>query len=100
MEKCNKDCLNCTLETCKEDRQISLDLGAKPNDRSEYYRKYYQEHKIAKKDYYTSKSYYLVKSQVTSTIKKLQKQIGRVNAEIILDELNQLETFYKVADKK
>ena len=100
MEKCNRDCHHCTLERCVEDGQISSGTPPKQRDRREYYKQYHLEHKDAKKAYYTSKSHYLVKSQVTSTIKKLQKQIGKVNTEIILDELNHLETFYKIADKK
>ena len=106
MEKCNRDCLNCVLEKCVEDRQISLNLPSNKADRREYMKMYYQKHKKAKSDYYkeyykahkvvnTSNFDYRVNyvkfKDVTDTIKRLRAELGNQNVELILRELSNLE---------
>ena len=80
------------------DAPISAKKPSNRRDRTEYHKKYYQEHKQAKKDEYKevrqSKKYYMSQRDVTATIRKLQPQIGRVNAELILSQLKQVNKIF------
>ena len=97
-------CYSCEYDYCMKDDQISLKPLKK--DRTEYYKKYYQEHKEQQAAYYREyyKSHKVVKtsnfsykvnyvrySDVLSTVKKLRKAIGKQNAELILKELDNIE---------
>ena len=95
---CNKDCLHCTLETCVEDNQNSLNLGQKPRDRRGYYKKYYREIKGANNAHKRAKYYYINKRQTIDAIRALKKKIGQVNTQIIIDALDKLET--EIIDKE
>lgn len=98
MEKCNRDCLNCVLGKCVEDRQISLKLPPKQRDRREYYKKYYQKTKGAKNVHKRADYYYINKKQTLDVIRDLKKKIGQVNAQIIIAALDELET--EIVDKE
>ena len=91
MGKCTKDCLNCTLEACNEDRQISLDFGSKPNDRKDYHKEYYRKHLNEIRGKYNSKTKYLKYVKVRSAIRKLKKQIGEVNFNLVMEAIEQIE---------
>lgn len=88
-------CQKCEYEYCIKDGQISLNLPPKSKDRREYQHRYYEEHKARKSAYYTSKSHYINKRDIKSSIRKLQGQIGKVNADIVLQTIDQLNTVYK-----
>lgn len=88
-------CSKCEYEYCIKDGQISLNLPSKPKDRSEYQHQYYEEHKTQKSAYYTSKSHYICKRDVKSAIRRLQKDIGKINVDLVLQTIDQLETVYK-----
>ena len=95
-EKCTyPQCQKCGYEYCIKDGQISLNLPPKPKDRKEYQRRYYEEHKKRKSAYYLSKSHYINKRDIKSSIRKLQGQIGKVNVDIVLQTIDQLNTIYK-----
>lgn len=84
-------CKKCEFDYCIKDVNKKT---VRKRDRSEYYKAYYKSHKKEKSEYYISKAQYLSRVQVTSSIKRLQKMIGKVNTELIIQELNQLEVFY------
>ena len=84
-------CYKCEYEYCIKDGAISLNLPPKRADRSEYQQEYYQRTKGAKKAYYQSKTKYLRYVRVRSTIRKLKKQIGEVNYNLIMDAIEQIE---------
>lgn len=88
-------CQKCEFEYCIKDGQIALNLTPKTKDRSGYLHQYYEEHKEQKQAYYTSKSHYICKRDVKSAVNKLKKDIGRVNAELVLQAIDKLETIYK-----
>jgi hypothetical protein len=92
MEKCNKDCLNCTIEKCVEDRQISLNLPPNTKDRRPYYKEYYKRTKGAKNAHKRADYWYINKKQTLDVIRGLKKKIGQVNAQIIIEALDQLDT--------
>lgn len=61
-------------------------------DRSEYYKKWYKEHKEDRKAKYEQKIIYLKASDVRRLVRQLKPKIGKVNADIILNSLKELES--------
>lgn len=60
-------------------------------DRSEYQRNYYQAHKEERRQNYNAQTQYLKWVEIKKTLFKLKKQIGSVNYDLILGELEKLE---------
>ena len=88
--------------TCTEEEPNCIDclykeecLKAVPyedsSNRKAYQKDYYQKHKAKIQSKYASKSKFLRYVTVRSTIRKLSKQIGKVNVAIVLDAIEQIE---------
>ena len=83
-KKCNyPDCLNCEHDSCFRDRQKSLVLPQKRADRKAYHKKYYEEHKEARKAKYEQNLVYIKLSDAKKIIVRLKPLIGKANVEII-----------------
>lgn len=86
------------MSVSNSDGLISSKSPRKRRDRSEYMKKYYQEHTAAKKAKYKenrqSKKYYMSQKDVTTAIRKVQSQIGRVNTDIVLTELKKINKIF------
>ena len=97
MEKCNKDCLNCTIQKCIYDRQKSSNLPPKRRDRTDYDAKYYQDNIVARKKEFRQN--YLKRKhpgiqvcdvsyiEVYHTISKIKKQLGEDNFNLVVNQI-------------
>ena len=85
-------CSKCEYEYCIKDGQISLNLPPKKKDRRAYYKEYYQRTKGAKNAHKRADYWYINKKQTLDVIRGLKKKIGQVNAQIIIEALDQLDT--------
>ena len=84
-------CDKCEFEYCIKDDAISQEKPPKKKNRSGYQKEYYQRTKEVKKAKYQTKTKYLRYIKVRSAIRKLSKQIGSVNVQIVLDAIEQIE---------
>lgn len=78
---------------CKDCRSFgicSVRILRKKEDRKEYHKKRYQEHKEEIKQRYTSQTQYIKWIDVKKTITRLKKQIGTNNYELLMDEFEKL----------
>lgn len=85
--RCNK----CEFDYCIKDGVISQEKPPKTKDRSEYNKRYYKKHLEEIRSKYNTKTKYLKYITVRSVIRKLSKQIGSVNVQIVLDAIEQIE---------
>lgn len=93
MAKCSyPQCQKCEYEYCIKDGDISLKSPPKKKDRRDYYKEYYQRTKGAKNSHKRANYYYINKKQTLDAIRALKKQIGQVNARIVIEALDKLET--------
>ena len=87
--------LYCTFPNCEDCNEYGCDkrnYKSKPKrDRTDYQKDYYQRHKVEIQSKYASKSIFLRYVTVRSTVRKLSKQIGKVNVAIVLDAIEQIE---------
>lgn len=102
--RCKKDkCLTCELEKCILDMSESEYLSFKRLKRKEYEQKRYRENKAAKIAY--NKDYYLLRKEgvvndptyvkyvdVRKAIVRLKRKIGEVNYNLVLNEINKIDT--------
>ena len=89
---CNyPQCYKCEYDYCIKDGDISQKKPSKLKDRTEYNKMYYQKHLAEIRGKYNTKTKYLKYVKVRSTIRKLSKQIGSVNTQIVLDAIEQIE---------
>lgn len=61
-------------------------------DRSDYYKQWYKEHKEERKARYEQEIIYYKASDVRRLVRQLKPIIGKVNADIILNSLKELES--------
>ena len=86
------NCGDCSGDRyCVRNSQKSSKLPPKKRDRSEYYKKYNDEHKASKKAYYQSKKMYLSYVTVKKEINGLRKQIGDVNYKLVMEAIEQID---------
>lgn len=87
MGRCNRDCLNCKREKCKEEytrADYFKEYRANNLDKITAYQKtYYEEHK-------TSNAYFIKYLDFKRMLYKARKQIGDNNLEYLLDEMEKL----------
>lgn len=75
-----------------KDGQFRIRMPYEKKDRSEYQKKYYQEHRIERKiKNYNAQVQYLKWIDVKKAINGLKRQIGDVNYELVMNEINKLE---------
>lgn len=80
IRNCTLDCEKCPYQTCIDGTQKET----KKKDRTEYYKQYHQEH-------YNAQTQYVRWVEVRKMINKHKKEIGTINYQLLMDELNTLE---------
>jgi len=85
-------CQKCEYEYCIKDSQKVANSTQKQRDRREYYKKYYRRTKGSDNAHKRANYWYINKKQTLDVIRQLKKKIGQLNAQIIIDALDQLET--------
>ena len=87
---CTEEEPNC-IDCLYKDECIKSPSYKNSLNRTSYQKGYYQRHKAEIQSKYASKSKFLRYVTVRSTIRKLSKQIGKVNVAIVLDAIEQIE---------
>lgn len=83
-------CYSCTLEYCVKDTKAPK-KERKQKDRTAYQQKYYQKNKDKAKERYNSQTQYVRWVDIKKAINGIKKDIGIVNYEIIMGEVEKLE---------
>lgn len=92
-EKCTyPQCQKCEYEYCVKDAPETQQKPPKKRDRRPYYKEYYKRTKGADNAHKRANYWYINKKQTLDVVRQLKKKIGQVNAQIIIDALDQLET--------
>lgn len=92
MAKCiYPKCYSCTLDYCIKDTKPVEET--KKKDRTEYQRKWYQEHKEEIRANYNSQTQYVRWVELKKTINRIKKELGINNYELIMGEVGKLERY-------
>lgn len=92
MAKCiYPKCYSCTLDYCIKDTKPVEET--KKKDRTEYQRKWYQEHKEEIRTNYNSQTQYVRWVELKKTINRIKKELGINNYELIMGEVEKLERY-------
>ena len=93
MAKCiYPKCYSCTLEYCIKDIQTPK-KERKKKDRTTYQKNYYQKNKEKVKERYNAQTQYVKWVDLKKTITGIKKELGIVNYEIVMGEIEKLERF-------
>ena len=84
-------CYSCTLDYCIKDTMPVEET--KKKDRTEYQRKWYQEHKEEIRANYNSQTQYVRWVELKKTINRIKKELGINNYELIMGEVEKLERY-------
>ena len=74
----------------EKDGQLKIKYGV---DRTAYMADYYQKTKEKRKENYNAQTQYLRWIEVKKTMNRLKKQIGTVNFDLIMGEIEKLEKY-------
>lgn len=74
----------------EKDGQLKIKYGV---DRSAYMADYYQKSKEKRKENYNAQTQYLRWIEVKKAMNRLKKQIGTVNFDLIMGEIEKLEKY-------
>ena len=92
MAKCiYPKCYSCTLDYCIKDTMPVEET--KKKDRTEYQRKWYQDHKEEIRANYNSQTQYVRWVELKKTINRIKKELGINNYELIMGEVEKLERY-------
>lgn len=84
-------CYSCMLDYCIKDTMPVEET--KKKDRTEYQRKWYQDHKEEIRANYNSQTQYVRWVELKKTINRIKKELGINNYELIMGEVEKLERY-------
>lgn len=91
MAKCiYPKCYSCNFEHCIKDTKPKMKTK---KDRTEYQRKWYQEHKDEIRANYNAQTQYIKWVELKKTINGLKKELGTNNYNLVMNKVEKIERF-------